>query len=67
MQLQYRIFRKVFDEFGKHISKDPEVWPVAVVTVGTAAYGAFLTLTKYYESVPRLPFRRSDEKKPPHP
>lgn len=53
------------NEFGKHIAKDPEVWPLAVITAGTAAYGMLLTLSKYYEAVPKLPFPSTQGKKSP--
>jgi uncharacterized integral membrane protein len=37
------------NKFNDHIRKDPESWPVVVITLGTAVYGGLLIISKYFE------------------
>lgn len=44
---RYMIFN--VNKFNDHIRKDPESWPVVVITLGTAVYGGLLIISKYFE------------------
>lgn len=63
MPLQNPVWLKMLrnvNEFGYHVRRDPENWPLAVITLGTILYGGFLTLSKYYEVVPKFPPHSSE-------
>ena len=37
------------NKFSDHVRKDPENWPIVLLTLGTVVYGGLLVISKYFE------------------